>query len=65
MMGLRQTWGVDCVRFARDFGAAPEGVWPEQIARMTKDGLLTSEGSRLRLTARGMQVMNSVLVELL
>jgi len=65
MMGLRQTWGVDCVRFARDFGAAPEDVWPEQIARMTKDGLLTSEGSRLRLTARGMQVMNSVLVELL
>ena len=65
MMGLRQTRGVNRLRFAREFGAAPEDIWAEQIARLTKDGLLTREGDRLRLTQRGMQVMNSVLVELL
>ena len=65
MMGLRQTRGVDCLRFARDFGAQIEEIWPEQIARMTRDGLLLRERDRLRLTGRGMQVMNSVLVELL
>ena len=65
MMGLRQTRGVNCERFARDFGALPEEIWPEQIARMTREGLIERAGDRLRLTARGMQVMNSVLVELL
>ena len=65
MMGLRQTQGVDCARFASDFGAFPEDVWPKQIARMKRDDLLIRDGDRLRLTARGMQVMNSVLVELL
>ena len=65
MMGLRQTRGVDGLRFARDFGVTPEEAWPEPIARMTRDGLIVREGDRLRLTSRGMQVMNSVLVELL
>lgn len=65
MMGLRQTQGVDCARFASDFGAFPEDVWPKQIARMKREDLLIRDGDRLRLTARGMQVMNSVLVELL
>ena len=65
MMGLRQTQGVDCARFASDFGVFPEDVWPKQIARMKREELLIRDGDRLRLTARGMQVMNSVLVELL
>ena len=65
MMGLRQTQGVDCARFASVFGAFPEDVWPKQIARMKREDLLIRDGDRLRLTARGMQVMNSVLVELL
>lgn len=65
MMGLRMTCGVDAARFARDFGAEPEGIWPETIERMTRGGLMQREGSRLRLTPRGMDVMNGVLVELL
>ena len=65
MMGLRQVRGVDCLRFALDFGAQPEAIWPEAIGRFTREGLLVREGDRLRLTPRGMQVMNSVLVELL
>ena len=65
MMGLRMTRGVDCARFARDFGAQPEEVWPETIRSMTRGSLMTRQGDRLRLTPRGMQVMNGVLVQLM
>jgi oxygen-independent coproporphyrinogen-3 oxidase len=65
MMGLRQIRGIDCLRFAFDFGSQPEEIWPEAIGRFTREGLLMREGERLRLTQRGMQVMNSVLVEFL
>ena len=65
MMGLRMVRGVDCARFARDFGAQPEEVWKEALARDVRVGLMERRGDYLRLTQRGMQVMNSVLVELL
>ena len=65
MMGLRMVRGVDCARFARDFGAQPEEVWKEALARDVRVGLMERRGDYLRLTHRGMQVMNSVLVELL
>ena len=65
MMGLRMTQGVCCARFAQDFGCTPEEVWPEQTARFAQEGLMERAGERLRLTTRGMQVMNSVLVDLL
>ena len=65
MMGLRMVRGVDATRFARDFGAAPEAVWPRAVERMVSGGLMERQGERLRLTPRGMQVMNGVLVELL
>lgn len=65
MMGLRMTRGVALERFARDFGRLPRDVWPEQIARFSQGGLICEAAGRLRLTARGMQVMNGVLSELL
>lgn len=65
MMGLRMTRGVDATRFERDFGAEPEKIWPRSLLRMTQGGLMERDGERLRLTPRGMDVMNGVLVELL
>ena len=65
MMGLRMVLGVDCARFARDFGAQPEEIWKEALERDLQVGLMAREGDFLRLTQRGMQVMNSVLIELL
>ena len=65
MMGLRMVRGMDAARFERDFGQAPETVWPKTIKRMTDGGLLERAGDRLRLTPHGMQVMNGVLVEML
>lgn len=65
MMGLRMAKGMDAARFARDFGAEPEGVWRRTIADMTGKGLMAREGDRLRLTPRGMDVMNGVLTLML
>ena len=65
MMGLRQVRGVDAARFARDFGARIEQVWPVTVAQITRGGLMTSNQERICLTPRGMQVMNGVLVHLM
>ena len=65
MMGLRQVRGVDAARFERDFGVEVEQVWPETVAQMTQGGLMTGNSERIRLTPRGMQVMNGVLVRLM
>lgn len=65
MMGLRRTAGVDEARFARDFGMSIGQAYPQAMERLLHGGLLEHAGGRLRLTERGMQVMNSVLVEFL
>ena len=65
MMGLRQTRGVDAARFEKDFGRSVGDVWPKTIADMTRRQLIDSNKERIRLTERGMQVMNGVLVNLM
>lgn len=65
MMGFRMTRGMDAARFEHDFGKRPEEVWPQSIQRMIRGGLMERQGSRLRLTAHGMQVMNAILVDML
>ena len=65
MMGLRKVCGMDAARFERDFGKAPEAVWTETIAEMTRAGLMAREGDFLRLSARGMDVMNGVLTRMM
>ena len=65
MMGLRMVRGVDEARFLRDFGRTPEAVWTKSLPRLMREGMLAREDGRLYLTARGMQVMNAVLVEMM
>ena len=65
MMGLRQTRGVDKVRFERDFRQKIESVWSQTLTDLTKRGLVDSNKERIFLTPRGMQVMNGVLVSLM
>lgn len=65
MMGLRMVRGVDCGRFKRDFGMEPEQAWPKTIYNMKKQGLMERCGRWIRLTERGMQVMNGVLVAMM
>jgi len=65
MMGLRQTRGVDAMRFAHDFGKEISHVWPKSLRRLKSDNLLDYNKERVFLTERGMQVMNGVLVSLM
>ena len=65
MMGLRMVRGVDERRFIRDFGCAPEDVWRQSLPRLMREGMIARVDGRLCLTARGMQVMNAVLVEMM
>ena len=65
MMGLRMVRGVDERRFIRDFGCAPEDVWRQSLPRLMREGMIARADGRLCLTARGMQVMNAVLVEMM
>lgn len=65
MMGLRQVRGVDAARFERDFGEPIARVWPRTCREMTRGALMACNPERVFLTARGMQVMNGVLVRLL
>lgn len=65
MMGLRMVRGMDEERFKRDFHMRPEEVWKKTIPKLKEEKLMESGNGRLYLTRRGMQVMNSVLVEML
>ena len=65
MMGLRMVRGMDERRFIRDFGCAPEDVWRQNLPRLMREGMIARADGRLCLTARGMQVMNAVLVEMM
>lgn len=64
MMGLRMVRGVDERRFIRDFGCAPEDVWRQSLPRLMREGMIARQTGVFGLTARGMQVMNAVLVEM-
>jgi len=65
MMGLRQTRGMDAERFERDFGLQAQKIWPDTIEEMTSRNLMICNKERIRLTQRGMQVMNGVLVSMM
>jgi len=65
MMGLRMIRGVDCRRFQADFGMTVQAAWPHTMKEMTRGGLIEEYNERIRLTQRGMQVMNGVLVKLM
>jgi len=65
MMGLRQIRGVDCVRFARDFGVEPSEIWSKTIGEMTDKALMICNKERIALTRHGLQMMNGILVALM
>lgn len=65
MLGLRLTRGVAEADFLRSHGRALWDVYGKQLQPAVDDGRLRREDGRVFLTERGMDVMNSVLVELL
>ncbi len=65
MLGLRMTMGITDREFHERHGAHLEAVYGTRWAAALRNGLLAWDGERLRLTRRGMDVQNSVLVDLM
>ncbi len=65
MLGLRLTRGVSEADFERMHGKALRTVYGEKLKKPLAQGLVIWEDGYLRLTRRGMDVQNSVLVDLL
>jgi oxygen-independent coproporphyrinogen-3 oxidase len=65
MLGLRLTRGVPDEDFARMHGMSIRAAFAEKLAKPIGEGLLEWHAGVLRLTRRGMDLQNTVLVDLL
>ena len=65
MLGLRTTKGVNEAAFTAMHGVALTDVYGTKLAELETQGLLCHTGGWWRLTRRGMDVQNGVLVELM
>ena len=64
-LGLRLNAGVDVAALKREFGAEPVAQAMDEVRRLVEDGLLISDGKRVRLTAQGQLLSNDVFQEFL
>lgn len=61
MLGLRLlTSGVEMAAFAARHGASIETCYPGELDRLVRLGMITTDGGRVRVKARGAMVMNDV-----
>ena len=65
MLGLRLNEGVSAAAFRHSHGISLETRFGAVLEKLCAQGLLLWDGERLRLTRRGQDVQNSVLVELM
>lgn len=65
MLGLRMMEGISDAEFQAMHGLSLSQAFGEKLEKPLRQGLLIWENGRLRLSRRGMDVQNSVLVELL
>jgi putative oxygen-independent coproporphyrinogen III oxidase len=64
-LGLRLNEGVDIGALRREFGLDLVAPALETVERLVDDGLLVSDGGRVRLTSRGRLISNDVFQEFL
>lgn len=62
-MGLRKTSGVEMSEFGRRFGRDVFDVYGDVIRKFENRGLLTLKEGRIMLTAKGIELSNSVMCE--
>ena len=65
MLGLRLTEGVSARAFTSRYGRTIERLWGDRLPALVERGLVEWSGGWLRLTERGMDLQNVVLVELM
>jgi oxygen-independent coproporphyrinogen-3 oxidase len=64
-LGLRLNVGVDVAALEREFGRETVARAMETVGRLVENGLLTSDGKTVRLTAQGQLLSNDVFQEFL
>lgn len=64
MLSTRTVRGLDLVKWARDFGAPFAQGREAALSRLEAGGLIEMDGGFLRLTTRGMELQNAVVLEL-
>ena len=64
-LGLRLNAGVEIAALEQEFGAERVGPALEIVSRLVGDGLLASDGKRVRLTGQGRLLSNEVFQEFL
>ncbi len=65
MLGLRMNRGVSEEEFLRRHGISMNAIYEEKLLRLEDQGLMMHDRQVWRLTRRGMDIQNSVLVELM
>ncbi len=65
MLGLRMNEGVSGAAFLAEHGVSLDAVYGDKLRRLQGQGLVDNAADRWFLTRRGMDVQNSVLVELM
>src|ERR1035438_6620984 len=64
-LGLRLNAGVEVAALKQEFGPVPVARAMETVGRLAADGLLTSDGKTVRVTAQGQLLSNDVFQEFL
>lgn len=64
IFGLRRRDGVETGQFEQTFGVSPLTLFPD-AAQLLTEGLLEIDGTRLRLTHRGMLLSNDILSQII
>ena len=65
MLGLRMNAGVSEAFFRRLHGVSLDDVYGKKLRRLAEQGLVTFDSGSWRLTRKGMDLQNTVLVELM
>lgn len=64
-LGLRKMEGISEKEFAQSFGKTIEECYGEKLTKLKCQKLLLSEGGRLKLTERGIDISNYVFAEII
>ncbi len=61
-LGLRKTEGIDLESFSKTYDRDILSLYHKEIKELLKEGLIAIEGSKLKLTRRGLPLSNEVFV---
>lgn len=63
MLGLRKTSGLKPSAFKKRFNAEFMEVYAKAVSKLSRAGLLIADADEIKPTKRGMDILNTVLLE--